>query len=75
MGFFHLLLPKLISAILSFLDATNLRNRVYQQQERIEILETALEDIARISASRVEQSERHRLIVNIVNNTKHNGSL
>jgi hypothetical protein len=35
--------------VLSWLDASNLRNRVYEQAERIEILETALDDCARIS--------------------------
>lgn len=66
----HLLLPKFIAALMSLLDSTNLRNRVYEQQERIERLELALEDIERISASRVAQSERHRLIVGIVANSK-----
>jgi hypothetical protein len=45
------LLPKLISALISLLDATNLRNRVYYQQERICILETALDDIQRINSA------------------------
>jgi hypothetical protein len=35
--------------VLSWLDHGNLRNRVYEQQERIEILETALEDIQRMN--------------------------
>jgi hypothetical protein len=33
---------------MSWLDATNLRNQVYQLQEDKEILLTAMEDIARI---------------------------
>lgn len=66
----HLLLPKLLAAIMSLLDSVNLRNRVYEQSARIEQLELALEDIKRISASRVDNSERHRLIVNIVANCK-----
>ena len=66
----HLLVPKLIAAIMSLLDSANLRNRVYEQQERISQLELAIEDIERISVSRVESSERHRLIKNICINTK-----
>ena len=58
----HLILPKLLAAIMSLLDSANLRNRVYAQAHHIEILETALEDIARISASRVDASERLKLI-------------
>jgi hypothetical protein len=69
----HLLVPKLIAAIMSLLDSANLRNRVYEQQQRIEQLELAIEDIERISASRVESSERHRLIKNICTNTKRHG--
>ena len=35
--------------ILSWIDQGNLRNRMYEQAQRIEILETALDDCARIS--------------------------
>jgi hypothetical protein len=49
MELLHTVLPKLIAAILSILDSVNLRNRVYSQQQRIEILETAIDDIARIN--------------------------
>lgn len=63
-----LLLSRLIAGAISFLDATNLRQRVYEQQDRIETLEIALDDIKRISASRVNNSERHRLIVGIISN-------
>jgi len=47
--------------VLSWLDASNLRNRVYEQAERIEILETALDDCARIS--------KDELVVTIVKRT------
>jgi hypothetical protein len=47
----HLLVPKLIAAIMSLLDSANLRNRVYEQQERIDKLELAIEDIERINAN------------------------
>jgi hypothetical protein len=36
--------------VLSWIDASNLRNRVYEQSQRIEILETALDDCGRISS-------------------------
>jgi predicted KAP-like P-loop ATPase len=42
------LIARLISAIGSWLDASNLRNRVYQLQEENEILKTALDDIQRM---------------------------
>ena len=42
------LLGKLVSAIMSWLDASNLRNRCYKMSEEAEIMMTALEDIARM---------------------------
>ena len=42
------LVARLISAIGSWLDASNLRNRVYPLKEENEILRTALEDIQRM---------------------------
>jgi hypothetical protein len=61
----HIWLVKLITALISIFQASTLRDRYYSAQERITILETAIEDILRISASRVEQSERHKLIKGI----------
>lgn len=61
MELIHTLLPKVISMLLSWLDQGNLRNRVYTQQQRIEILETALDDCGRISTD--------PLIKNIVKRT------
>ena len=66
----HTWLPVIIAKILSILQASSLRDRYYTAQQRIEILETALEDIERISKSRVDVSERHRLITGIISNTK-----
>lgn len=42
------LVARLISAIASWLDASNLRNRVYALREENEILHTALEDVIRM---------------------------
>ena len=39
---------RLICAIGSWLDASNLRNRVYQLQEENEVLHTALADVQRM---------------------------
>lgn len=44
----YTILAKLISMVLSWLDAGNLRNKVYKQAEEAEIMMTALEDIARM---------------------------
>lgn len=66
----HSIIAKLITSLLAILDATNLRNRVYTLEQRVITLELALEDIERISASRVAVSERHKLIKGIVENTR-----
>ena len=49
MELYNTVIPKLISMVLSWIDQGNLRNRMYEQSQRIEILETALDDCARIS--------------------------
>ena len=41
---------RLLSAIGSWLDASNLRNRVYELREENEIMRIALEDIQRMDA-------------------------
>ena len=43
------LIARLISAIGSWIDSSNLRNRVYKMAEEAEIMMTALEDIERMS--------------------------
>jgi hypothetical protein len=42
------LVARFISAVASWLDASNLRNRVYALQQEAEIMETALDDIRRM---------------------------
>ena len=66
----HLWLSRILTGLISLLQATTLRDRYYTALNRIETLEIALEDIERISASRVENSERHRLIKNICERTR-----
>ena len=43
------LIARLISAVGSWIDSSNLRNRVYKMAEEAEIMMTALEDIERMS--------------------------
>lgn len=44
-------IPRLISAVLSIVQASNLRNRVYAMEDRLDILEVAIEDIKRINSN------------------------
>lgn len=64
----HTLIPRLLSAVLSIVQSTSLRNRVYAMEDRLDILEVAIEDIARINAS---SPEPNPLITNIVRNVEH----
>ena len=69
----HTLVPKLLSAILSVLQSTSLRNRVYAMEDRLDILETAMEDIERINCNAANPNQ---LISNIVANVhKHNDTI
>jgi hypothetical protein len=45
----HIWFPILVSKLISLLQATSLRERYYLQQQRIELLETAIDDIDRIN--------------------------
>lgn len=42
-------IARLVSAVGSWIDSSNLRNRVYKMAEEAEIIMTALEDIERMS--------------------------
>ena len=46
----HDIIPLLLSRLLSLLQASTLRERYYTLQNRVEILETAIDDIERINA-------------------------
>ena len=63
----HTLLPQLISRILSLLQASTLRDRYYTLEQRVEVLETAIDDIERINAN---SSPPNQLISGICNNSK-----
>jgi len=43
-------LARLIAGLISVIQASDLRNRVYSQQNRIDTLELAIEDIERINS-------------------------
>lgn len=44
-------LPRIIAGILSIIQSSNLRNRVYAMEDRLDILEVAVEDIERMNAN------------------------
>ena len=44
------LIARLISAVGSWIDASNLRNRMYKLKEENEVMRTALEDIQRMDS-------------------------
>ena len=48
--------------VLSWLDAGNLRNKVYKQAEEAEIMMTALEDIERMSTEPKIKQYAHQAI-------------
>ena len=43
------IIGKILTTVMSWVDAGNLRNKVYKQAEEAEIIMTALEDIERMS--------------------------
>ena len=63
----HVWLARLITGILSIVTASNLRNRVYSQEQRIATLELAIEDIERINAN---SADPNALIAGICRNTQ-----
>ena len=48
MQFWAQVLARLITAVMSIMDATNLRNRMYELKDEHEIMWTALDDISRM---------------------------
>ena len=54
-----IIIGKIITTVMSWADAGNLRNRMYKMAEQAEILMTALEDIERMSTeSKIKQYAR-----------------
>lgn len=58
-------IPRLISGIISLVDASNLRNRVYQIQEEHELMWTALDDIARMHKDHPSGKHAQRTLDNV----------
>lgn len=66
-------IPRVISGILSLAQSTNLRNRVYAMEDRLDILEVAIEDIERINRN---SALPNALITNITDSvSKHRDTL
>jgi hypothetical protein len=63
----HLWLPRLLTGLISVFQASTLRDRYYTLEQRVVILEVAIEDIERINAA---ESTPNRLITNICSNTR-----
>lgn len=61
-----MILARVLTALISILQAADLRNRAYLQAERIAQLDLALEDIARITASDTAPEQKSKLILAIV---------
>jgi len=54
-----IIIGKILTTVLSWADASNLRNKMFQQAEEAEIMMTALEDIERMSSeTRIKQYAR-----------------
>ena len=45
------IISRVIASVISIMQASNLRNRLYLQQQRIEKMEVALDDINRINTN------------------------
>lgn len=56
-------LPRILTGLLAIVQSANLRNRVYAMEDRLDILEVAIEDIERINAN---SANPNALISNIV---------
>lgn len=58
-----MIIAKVLTTVMSWLDAGNLRNKVYKQAEEAEIMMTALEDIERMSTEdRIKQYARKAIV-------------
>ena len=57
-----IIIGKILTTVMSWADAGNLRNKVYQQAEEAEIMMTALEDIERMSQEKSIKTYARRAI-------------
>lgn len=58
-------IPRLISGILSLVDASNLRNRIHMIQDEHELMWTALDDIARMHKDHPSGIHAKRTLENV----------
>lgn len=65
MEFWVRVLPRLVSAVMSILDASSLRDRMYQQQEEHELMWTALDDIKRMYPDHPSSKMAERILSKI----------
>lgn len=54
----HIWLVKFIAGLVSIFQASTLRDRYYTATNRLELVETAIEDIERINTSHTEDATR-----------------
>ena len=66
----HIWLVKFLACLVSIVQASALRDRYYAAANRVDLLETAIEDILRISQSGVSAEQRLGLIQRICDNNK-----
>jgi hypothetical protein len=66
----HTWLAQALAGLVSIVQAASLRDRYYTAVNRVDTLETAIEDIARINASLVSARERQRLIGGVCDGTQ-----
>jgi hypothetical protein len=59
------IIPRLVSGLLSIVDASNLRNRVHQIQDEHELMWTALDDIARMHKDHPSGEHAKKTLSNI----------
>ena len=60
-----MIIAKVLTTVMSWVDAGNLRNKVYQQAEEAEIMMTALEDIERMSNEVKIKQYAHKAITTV----------
>jgi len=63
----HVWITRIIMGMVSLFQATTLRDRYYTLEQRVIILETAIDDIARINAN----TDNNRLIAGITDRIRH----
>jgi hypothetical protein len=60
-----MVIAKILTTVMSWADAGNLRNKVYKQAEEAEIMMTALEDIERMSTEAKIKQYAHKAITTV----------